>query len=287
MNVSYFKVAEILVVLIYKRVLKLPFTYKKFIPFQTENSLLPIFCDLIEIQFNNVENLPFDSMITQLTSEPSWQLGLDQEGRYIFHFTTPLPERIIVMDPNFSSGTLYVDQSVSSVHEYLLNTADIIIFSNRLANQGDLLLHAGGVSINGQGYVFVGRSGVGKSTLVDNLAENNSVTVLGEDQVVLRYLDGVYWIFGTPWHLNPDRCSPMGVPLKKIFFLDRKAANIVSSVSPKDGFKRLMQTAFIPYYRPAQVELIMENLERLGTQIPYKLLAYHLGDDILKIIIEP
>ena len=265
--------------------ISLPTIYQKF-DISTAGIKTPADCDLIRIQINLVQTPPSNRGVTQLTSEPSWQVGLDQAGNYIFTFNRPLPERLLIMDPDFSSGTLYLQKTRAAEGRFPLNTLDIIVYSNWLANRGNLLLHASGIAINGKGYAFVGRSGAGKSTLVAKLAEDRRVTVLGEDQVALRYLNGEYWIFGTPWHLNMDMCSPMGVPLQEIFFLDRKAANILAPLQPQEGFTRLMQTAFIPYYRPPQVSKIMDNLERLSLEIPFSLLAYRLGDDIIKTVLD-
>lgn len=263
----------------------LPTIYQKF-GITTAGTKTPADCDLISFQITLVQTLPSFPVVTQLTSEPSWQVGLDKSGNYVFSFNKPLPDRLLVMDPDFSCGTLYLQEAKSTEGQFPLNTLDIIVYSNWLANRGDLLLHASGIAINEKGYAFVGRSGAGKSTLVAKLAEERKVTVLGEDQVALRYLNGAYWIFGTPWHLNLDMCSPMGVPLQKIFFLDREAANILTPLQPQEGFTRLMQTAFIPYYRPPQVSKIMDNLERLSLEIPFSLLAYRLGDDIIKTVLD-
>lgn len=263
----------------------LPTIYKKF-DTASAGSKIPADYDLIRLQIILVDALPISPGVTQLTSEPSWQVGLNQAGNYVFTFNRPLPERLLIMEPDFSSGTLYLQATKLIKDPFSLNTLDIIVYSNWLANKGDLLLHASSVAINGKGYAFVGRSGAGKSTLVAKLAEEHRVTVLGEDQVALRYLNGAYWIFGTPWHLNMDMCSPIGVPLQGIFFLDREAADILAPLQPHQGFTRLMQTSFIPYYRPPQVSLIMDNLERLSREIPFSLLAYRLGDDIIKTVLD-
>jgi len=189
------------------------------------------------------------------------------------------------MKPDFSSGRLYLQEGESTDKYFPLNTMDIIVFSNWLANRGELLLHASGIAVNGKGYAFVGRSGAGKSTLAANLATGQGVTILGEDQVALRYRNGSFWIYGTPWHLNVSKCSPVGVPLQKIFFLDRDSDEVIRPIPSQDGFKLLMKTAFIPFYRPTQVDFIMANLERLCFTVPAYTLAFHLGDDILEHII--
>ncbi len=241
--------------------------------------------DSISFQICPVKTLPSVTFVEQLTTEPAWNLGLDQTGKYAFVFNRPLPKRLLIMESDFSFGKLYLQEGEPAESPFPLNTLDIVVFSNWLANRGDLLLHASGIAVDGKGYAFVGRSGAGKSTVAAHFVEKQSVTILGEDQVALRFKDGAYWIYGTPWHINSDRCSPIGVPLEKIFFLDRNSATVISPLTPQDGFKLLMQTAFIPYYRPTQVGLIMSNLERLCSTLPAYLLAFRLGDDILKQII--
>jgi hypothetical protein len=79
-------------------------------------------------------------------------------------------------------------------------------------------------------------------------------------------------------------CSPQGFPIKKIFFLSRQTEQGISQLSPVEGTSRLMQTAFIPYYRPELVENILRNLALLAEQVPFYSLNYNLGDDVWKMI---
>jgi hypothetical protein len=153
-----------------------------------------------------------------------------------------------------------------------------------LGESGDLILHASGVISSGIGLCFAGPSGVGKSTLAAHLSEQQNLTVLGEDNLVVRYLEGDYWVFGSPWHLNPAMCSPQGVPLQKLFFLTRGGDKGIRQLSPMAGVTRILQTAFIPYYRPECVEKILQNIGRMAERIPFYALSYELGEDIWEMI---
>ena len=196
------------------------------------------------------------------------------------------PPRAIVVDKNFLQGEIIGDFSrVAGRQFYPIQYTDIVFFSNWLAHFGDLILHASGVALDGQGYCFVGPSGAGKSTLVDALAYHTQVNILGEDQVILRYLGGRFWIFGTPWHEKPERCSPIGVPLNTLFFLVKHEENHVMDISESEGFKRLMGSAFIPYYRPNAVNDIMATLNHLAEEIPFKEISFILGTDVLPLIL--
>jgi len=237
-----------------------------------------------------VHNEPFPGALNlqkHLCRVELWELWLDEQGRYVFTQPHRYPLRWVVVDKGFSRGEIWGDfTSIENQSVYPLIIIDIILFANWLATFNDLMLLAGGVAIDGKGYGFVGSSGKGKSTLIANLAGKPGLTVLGEDQVVLRYLDGHFWIFGTPWHLDEKRCSPLGVPLQKLFFLDRNAEETFLAVPPFEGIVKLMQTAFVPYYQPNKLGGIIARLAVLSEQVPFYTLAYKLGTDILPTILK-
>jgi hypothetical protein len=105
--------------------------------------------------------------------------------------------------------------------------------------------------------------------------------VLGEDQVVLRYYDGEFRIYGTPWQAHEGLCAPLGVLLDKLFFLERAVTTPLSSLSAGAGVAHLLRTAFVPYYRPDAVTAILDRLALLGEQVPFHTLACRLGSDVL------
>jgi len=180
-----------------------------------------------------------------------WELWLDKSGHFIF--CNPLQPllRQLVIAPDFKTGDIYGDFTTTEHGQLkpLPQDLEIVIFSNWLAKYGDLILHAAGVSFAGKGYVFAGDSGVGKSTLAAALSHIPGMEVLGEDQVILRSITGKFWVFGTPWHVDPLFCSPQGVPLEGLYFLTRDEQEGIKTLSPVDGTSRLLSTAFIPYYR--------------------------------------
>jgi hypothetical protein len=217
----------------------------------------------------------------------TWELWMDGDGKYIFKGIDQFPQIQIVVDSSFTTGFAMGDFS-SKTDEgiYPIKYLDINLFSVWLARLGDLLLHASGVMVDGKGYCFLGESGSGKSTLASALVPSPRVTILGEDQVILRYLDGRFWIYGTPWHQNPGMCTPEGTPLEKLFFLNRFSNPGVEKCLPFDGITRLLQTAFVPYYQPSWVTGIIDRLELLAELIPFHMFSYQLGSDPLQQILQ-
>lgn len=261
-------------------ILKVPAAHKKFLEAKREfhkNDLV--------IRVNDVAYVESSSHVRQLFKSEARGLWLDKLGNYVFDSMRHTPAWRIVIQSNFSSGDVFGDYShLHGNPAYPLLHVDIIIYANWLAKTHDIILHAAGITKDGRGYCFAGVSGSGKSTLADHLKKMPGIRILGEDQVVLRYLDGQFWIFGTPWHENPEMCFPGGARLEKIFFLNRNGALDLERLSATDGITRILQTAFIPYYRTEVMPGILERLSLLAEHIPFLTLRYKLGSDVSELI---
>ena len=239
------------------------------------------------LRIEDTPEIPRSHLTKLLCENEIWQLWLDKEENFVFTQPKQSPQRWTFIDPDFQHGKIVGNFSgFDQKGIYPLQYIDIVIFSNWLANFGDLILHASGFAYHGEGYCFLGNSGAGKSTLVRDLSENHGVTVLGEDQVILRKMDDQFLLFGTPWHETLDMCSPLGVPLKKIYFLDRDAPQVVAPVRDFEAVVQIMQTAFYPIYRAEVLENILANLSSLTGAMSFYSLAYKRGTDVLQAILD-
>lgn len=215
-----------------------------------------------------------------------WEYWPQQGGGHVFISPRQVPPKQVCIDADYHQGEVFGDfSSTGRTHFYPLSSLDIRIMVNWLATTGDLILHGSGMAIENQGYCFIGDSGAGKSTIIRALAEEKGVKVLGEDQVILRYLDGAFWIFGTPWHEHPKYISPDGARLRKILFLNREITETIRPMEPSAGVNKILQTAFVPYYLPDRIGKIMDRLGSLAQAVPFFELHYQLGNSILPHIL--
>lgn len=83
----------------------------------------------------------------------------------------------------------------------LLNNAVILSYMCATASRKTLLIHASSVLHRGQAYLFIGRSGTGKSTHSRMWREvDGSVELLNDDHPILRAHDsGEVIAYGSPW----------------------------------------------------------------------------------------
>ncbi len=240
----------------------------------------------LKVKNENLSIQPKSEGLDLIFQTDNWTAKFDGHGNFILDTLQIPPKRRMIINGDFSHGEVIGDFSEwENSGFYPLLNMDMKLFVNWLARSGDVILHASGVNVDGHGYVFAGKAGAGKSTLASLLLRNHAVTVLGEDQVILRYLNGRFWIFGTPWHEDPVMCSPQGVPLEKLFFLDRDDKQGVSLIKPIESVTRILQTAFVPFYRQDLMPGILDRLEKLSKQVPGFVLSYQIGSDPWPLII--
>jgi hypothetical protein len=116
-----------------------------------------------------------------------------------------------------------------------------------LSRRTGILLHACGVDDNGSGYLFLGNSGHGKSTMA-RLWRNQHATVLSDDRIVVREKEGKIWMYGTPWHGDFKDFSARGMPISKVFFLHPDKENRAIRREGTDALNRLLTRSFPPLW---------------------------------------
>ncbi len=123
-------------------------------------------------------------------------------------------------------------------HEYALDSLLRMYLSWVLLTQDGFLLHAASVTRNGKAYIFVGRSGAGKST-VASLSPRG--TVLTDEISLLKRVNGEWRAFGTPfWGEFKADGANTSAPVAGIFRLIQARENRIEPLRPADLLKALL-----------------------------------------------
>jgi hypothetical protein len=123
-------------------------------------------------------------------------------------------------------------------HEYALDSLLRMYMSWALLPQDGFLLHAASVTRNGKAYIFVGRSGAGKST-VASLSPRGSV--LTDEISLIRPANGQWHAFGTPfWGEFKADGSNTSAPIAGIFRLIQARENRIEPLRPSELLKTLL-----------------------------------------------
>lgn len=130
-------------------------------------------------------------------------------------------------------------------------------FYGHLLRFGGMMLHASAVEYQGRAYLFSGPCGVGKSTHTGLWKQVlKGASVFNDDKPALRFLDGRWYAYGTPWCGKDGININRKVPLGGICFLQQGPSNRIRRLTASEAVPLIFGQT---YYRLRKVE----NMDRL------------------------
>ena len=140
----------------------------------------------------------------------------------------------------------------------------------QILSRDAFLLHAAVVEVDGRGYAFLARSGVGKSTHIRlwNELLGDKLTIVNGDKPIVRLIDGKFYAYGTPWCGKDGINKNMKVPLKAICFLRRGEKNTARRLMGLEAISALAGQTFMRFRDKAILDEAIKHLESLVQSIP-------------------
>lgn len=143
-------------------------------------------------------------------------------------------------------------------------------FYYQLLRYDGMVLHAAAIAMDGKAYLFSADSGVGKSTHADlwqQVYGKDRVQLLNDDKPALRWRDGAWYVYGTPWCGKRGLHQNLCCPLAGIGLLERGAENTVEPYEKDDLVFRLLKQTY--RFRDTQKnEKLLSLLECLLEHVP-------------------
>jgi len=144
----------------------------------------------------------------------------------------------------------------------------MVLFASLLAHAGGAIVHAAGVVIDGEGWIFAGTHGAGKSTLARLFRARPDVTVLNDDRLAVRRVDGRFMVFGTPWAGSARASADAVAPLRGVCLIRHGRATTPRPVTPAQAAPRLVARCLHPYWDRAATAKLLDTIAELVADIP-------------------
>ncbi|MCM8830742.1 MAG: hypothetical protein NC918_00915 [Candidatus Omnitrophica bacterium] len=152
-----------------------------------------------------------------------------------------------------------------------------------------LFLHATGINLDGKGFVFVGKSGTGKTTLAKLFNRYSCGTVLNDDRIIVRKNKEEFFIYGCPWHgafSDYLKSKMQPTPLERIFFIYPAKKNILKRLNFSEAFKLFYPAIFPVFWDRDALNNIFLFLEDLLENIECFSLGFKKTQEIIKFFKE-
>lgn len=220
-----------------------------------------------------------------------WQL-YRKDGSYRFCFTSSvfgsLPYKVASFNLDFTSGEvlLHLPYFHPGVPVYPLEyPLDELWMVNLLARGRGVEIHACGVvDALGNGHLFLGQSGAGKSTMARLWEKEKGINILSDDRIVLRQMGQRLWMYGTPWHGDARLACPARAPLTRVYFLLHGGKNELVPQRAANALGRLFACSFPPFYSPRALDFTLGFLEDVVEAVPCYELRFLPDERVVKFI---
>ena len=103
-------------------------------------------------------------------------------------------------------------------------------------NCNGIIFHASAIAIDDKAYLFTAPSGTGKSTHVAMLREKlkNRAFMINDDKPIVRYENGAFYAYGTPWNGKHRLSTNCRVKIEGICKLYRADSNVIRKAEKKE-----------------------------------------------------
>ena len=195
-----------------------------------------------------------------------------------------LPEASITrINPAFTRAELqFLD---SRERNFAINNTLMLMYAFSTACLSALEMHSSVVMNSGKGYMFLGKSGTGKSTHSKLWMKNIPGTeLLNDDNPILRLMpDGSARVFGSPWSGKTPCYKDKDVPVGAIVRIRQAPCNKIERLGAIQAYATLMSSA--SSFRPFQTlaEGWHKTLEGLAATVPCYILDCLPDDEAAEV----
>ena len=173
----------------------------------------------------------------------------------------------MITDPHFESATAYIRPEDSSMGA-VLSSMVRFLFAQAVLEHDGVFVHASCVSIEGKSYLFLGKSGTGKSTHARQwLQAFPDCRLLNDDNPALRIEDGKVMVYGTPWSGKTSCYKNEGYPVAGIARLRQAKTNSFSPLEGPEIFATLLPSCSAIRQDAGLLEALYCTLIQIAEQV--------------------
>lgn len=212
------------------------------------------FCDCTDSE--PVMSLSFVSKLSEC-------YGIQYTDVPVGHFLRQENGEFLCADKDWSAAQVFMYGSSDS--EYSLPLAAIC---SRFSYYSALLLHASLVECKGGGILFVGPSGIGKTTQARLWQEHVGARIINGDKAFVRFIDGTVSAYGLPWKGSSEYCLNEKVPLKAVVVLGQAEENRIKKLSAAQAAELFLPHIFLPHWDKQCLDNALDVFEIILQKVP-------------------
>ena len=118
------------------------------------------------------------------------------------------------------------------------------------------------------GILFLGPSGIGKTTQAELWNKYRDALIINGDIVFVQETEENFLGWGTPWHGSSPYCENTSVPVHAMIVLKQAPENSIRELTGFEKVTAVSNNVFYPQWLENGMELCLETLDHLLSAIP-------------------
>ena len=145
---------------------------------------------------------------------------------------------VMVCSTDYKRAEVFAERN----NPFGINNALMVMYALATSDKHTALFHSSVVSYKGRAYMFLGKSGTGKSTHSSLwLKYIEGTELVNDDNPVVRYLDdGSIYVYGSPWSGKTPCYRNVNYPLGAIVDLSQAPKNVIRRFRPIEAYAALI-----------------------------------------------
>lgn len=170
---------------------------------------------------------------------------------------------VLCTDEGYRHAFVYQGDTPSAWETF----AAYIFYTHAIRHQ-ILWIHSATIEVSGCGILFLGPSGVGKTTQAERWAQFRGASIINGDVGFVQRTPEGFLAWGTPWHGSSPYCLNTSVPIKALVVLKQAPYNALRELTGFEKLKEVSNNVFYPTWLEGGMELGVETLHHLLTELP-------------------
>lgn len=174
---------------------------------------------------------------------------------------------ILCADSKWTDATVYC-----SHYNDCNFTLPVAAICSRLSYFNTALIHGSFVEYLGEGILFMGYSGVGKTTQAELWNKYKGARIINGDKVLIKADKSGVVAYGLPWKGSSSYCENKKSSVKGIVILRQAGCNKIRKLEAAEFMEYFMPHIFLPHWDAVCMSLVLETVDAILHKVPIWLL---------------
>lgn len=173
------------------------------------------------------------------------------------------PMAILDLEPGFHKASVAV--APDGRYPSALASALMIAYSFATSATDTVAIHSSTVVFNGKAYMFLGKSGTGKSTHSQSWLRNiPGCELLNDDNPIIRITNGQPIVYGSPWSGKTPCYKQKNAPVGALVMLSQARHNRIELLDKPRSFAALFESVSTLICHKSAYDTILGTMIRLA-----------------------